>query len=312
MTERRSGVTLVEVVVVVLLVGFILLVLAAFLPRGRERARLASCQNNLMRIGRALALYDRAGGALPFILPPGGDSGDGPGPLFQAIQVLGVSDFAALPSADGTGKPIAAGPVPTAGRVGGFLCPSDNHASSPLHPSPVSYRACAGDAPDGRNGAFAPGRAGSMAGVEEGDGRSYTAAFSERLLGTGEDGRINPLNYATAPFRPEILACPDRPAEFWRGDAGSSWVGADWRSTLYNHALPPNASPSCVSDDGRSAFMGASSAHADGVNVLMLDGSVRTVRPTVAPPVWKALATVRSSPPAPAPVGPAPGVGIEE
>jgi hypothetical protein len=41
--------------------------------------------------------------------------------------------------------------------------------------------------------------------------------------------------------------------------------------------------------------MGAASGHVQGVNVLNFDGSVRTVRPTIALPVWKALATIQST-----------------
>jgi prepilin-type processing-associated H-X9-DG protein len=81
--------------------------------------------------------------------------------------------------------------------------------------------------------------------------------------------------------------CPDAPDHSRRLDAGSSWESADWPSTLYNHAMTPNASPSCVASDGRTARMGASSNHANRVNVLMLGGSVRGFTPTVDPEVWK-------------------------
>ena len=93
------------------------------------------------------------------------------------------------------------------------------------------------------------------------------------------------------------FGCPPAPSSSRRYDAGSTWVEASWRSTLYNHALTPNAVPSCVATDGLSARMGASSSHLNGVNVLIFDGSVRTVSPTIALPVWKALATVKSPPP---------------
>ena len=94
------------------------------------------------------------------------------------------------------------------------------------------------------------------------------------------------------PCLPRDARCllKDRRAR-WHGDAGSSWVVADYRSTLYNHALLPNAPLSCVAADGQTAFMGASSGHVRGVNLLMLDGSVKLVLPTIDRRVWK------SSPP---------------
>ena len=80
---------------------------------------------------------------------------------------------------------------------------------------------------------------------------------------------------------------PPSPRFLLRGDAGSSWLKSDWRSTLYNHALTPNAPVGCVADDGHSAFMGASSGHVSGVNVLFCDGRVRTYTPRIDPKLWR-------------------------
>jgi len=38
--------------------------------------------------------------------------------------------------------------------------------------------------------------------------------------------------------------------------------------------------------------MGASSGHVRGVNLLMLDGSVKLVLPTIARPVWTEFASI--------------------
>jgi prepilin-type processing-associated H-X9-DG protein len=78
----------------------------------------------------------------------------------------------------------------------------------------------------------------------------------------------------------------------WRGDAGSSWRTCDYATTLYNHALPPDGQPSCIERDGQAAFMGASSGHTRGVNMLLLDGSVTLVVPTVDPKVWREFAAI--------------------
>jgi hypothetical protein len=56
-----------------------------------------------------------------------------------------------------------------------------------------------------------------------------------------------------------------------------------------------NAFPSCIADDGRSAFMGASSGHVGGVNLLILDGSVRTVPSRIDPKIWREWAAFSSS-----------------
>jgi prepilin-type processing-associated H-X9-DG protein len=44
-------------------------------------------------------------------------------------------------------------------------------------------------------------------------------------------------------------------------------------------------------------MMGASSGHVRGVNVLLFDGSVRTVTPGIDLAVWKSLATTQSASP---------------
>ena len=136
--------------------------------------------------------------------------------------------------------------------------------------APISYRAVTGDSPSGENGAFAPGRTISLSEVEAADGLSFTAGFSERLVGDNQPSHASLNNYQVVNGRLSRPGCPVNadPAS-WRGDAGSSWRASDYRSTLYNHALPPNGQPSCLASDGKSAFMGASSGHARGVNLLL-------------------------------------------
>jgi hypothetical protein len=167
-------------------------------------------------------------------------------------------------------------------------------------PAPVSYRAATGDGTRGDNGAFAPGRSWSLAAVEARDGLSYTAAFAERLVG-GESLPVLSSYRAASPPLPDA-GCPAAAvASSPKDDAGSSWIASDYRSTLYNHALPPNGRPSCIAEDGRSAFMGASSGHVSGVNLLRLDGSVTLTLPSISPKVWRELAAIGEPPPSESP-----------
>ena len=65
----RHGLSAVEVLILlVIAVGLVLCVLM-ILPRQRETARMASCQQNLMQIGAALALYDQSQRFLPQVPP---------------------------------------------------------------------------------------------------------------------------------------------------------------------------------------------------------------------------------------------------
>jgi prepilin-type processing-associated H-X9-DG protein len=218
--------------------------------------------------------------------------------LRRLLDSLVLPDLTALSNASTPVEPQP-GSVPGERPVPGFVCSSDPYLNGPtMHSAPISYRAATGDEPSGANGGFAPGRVLRLADVEDGDGQSFTAAFSERLIGRGQDAVNLASGYAVVDgpiLGPDFASSPGAPR---RGDAGASWSEASWRSTLYTHAASPYAASSCIARDGRTALMGASSGHVGGVNVLMFDGAVRTVSPTVAPPIWRALATTHSPAPA--------------
>jgi hypothetical protein len=289
------------VVLVAVVTLIVLLFVVWSIPRQRETARLAGCRRNLMQIGMALALYDHDEGALPTVPRLPTDSAGTDSPLKAILASLELPDLTRF--APNTPRPKRQpGSLPGERPVAGFFCPSDTRANAEYHPAPVSYRASTGNHPEGQNGAFAPGRILKLADIEAGDGLSYTTAFSERLVGRGSRGVVAPENYAEVAGPLVGTECPEAPLVRWQGDAGRSWADLGWRSTLYNHALPPGAAPSCIAGDHRAALMGASSGHLAGVNVLNCDGSVRTITRTIAPPIWKALATTHS----PASPGPEP------
>jgi prepilin-type processing-associated H-X9-DG protein len=261
------------------------------LARQREVARMAGCRRNLMQVGIALELYDQSTGCLPAVPRLAADPPPTGGPLKALLEVLALPDLTELK--DVTDRPQGRpGQVPGERPVPGFVCPSDPNGAGPSgFPAPVSYRATAGDRPDGMTGGFAPARTSRLDEIEAHDGRSFTAAFSERLLGTHQDGDPRPVNYLLVAGPVGDQGCPAGAPGGWRGDAGSSWAEASWRSTLYNHSVRPAAAVSCVAADGVTAGIGVSSGHVGGVNVLHFDGSVRTIRTTVDPQVWKGLST---------------------
>jgi Protein of unknown function (DUF1559) len=257
---------------------------------------MASCQNNLAYIGHSLTLYDHLEHKLPTVSElevTGSPRKDQPkSPLrtlleaFVQPNLLGVND-------DKTPPLPRPGEVPGEKPVLGFVCSSDPNATSGHFTAPISYRACTGDAPSGENGAFQPGRVISAKEIQDRDGLSFTAAFSERLVGDNLATHAAACNYTIPQGALPANACPSSPdLSVWRGDAGSSWLLPDYRSTLYNHAVPPDSLSSCIDRDGRSAFMGASSGHIQGVNLLFLDGRVTVVRPSIDLKIWKEFARI--------------------
>jgi len=297
-----AGLTLTEVLIVLALSATVALVLLMAVPRAREQARLAGCRRNLGQIGMARALYDQFQNHLPMVGQPAAldgqatapEAGANIGPLRTLLETLALPDFTELihPKKAPQARP-GEGPGETA--VPGFVCQSDPGALARRFWAPVSYRAATGDSPDGNNGPFAPGRTLALSAIEAADGLSYTSGFAERLIGDPESRIASLTAYELVPDRVSPPGCPPAvDGSVWRGDAGSSWRACDYRSTLYNHALNPGGQPSCIARDGQTAFMGASSGHTRGVNMLLLDGSVTLVVPTINPKVWKEFASVGS------------------
>ena len=297
----RRGVTLVEVIILIAIILLAFLFLLMMMPRGREQARLASCTNNLRQIGTALAIYDQQYKQLPAIAALSGIDGPGdarsPGPLRTLLETLQLPDLTELKDPQSLPRPRP-GDVPNERAVPGFICSSDPNATAGWFAAPISYRATTGDSPNGDDGPFAIGRVLRLSDVEAVDGSSFTAAFSERLVGDHQPNHSSPCNYQVIPGPLAGSGCPAAgDASVWRGDAGSSWSWSDYRHTLYNHSLPLSSRLSCLAVDGKTAFMGASSGHVRGINLLLLDGSVTVVTREIDLKVWKEYA--RIDPPTP-------------
>ena len=272
------------------IVGFAGILVLMALPRGREASRMAACQRNLMHIGVGLQMYHQSHRQYPTV--PALEESVGSGPVKAMLDALAIPDLLDLKDPSQPPKP-GAGP-PKGVRVPGLACPSDSNAIAGAFASGISYRANTGDDPAGSGGPFQPGRVMTTAQVEAADGLGFTAAFAERLVGDGRDRHPAAWNYSASSGPVSTGGCPAAPPDRWRGDAGSDWAEASWRSTLYAHILPPNGVPSCLSVEGRTARMGASSGHVHRVNVLLMDGSLRGVTPSIDHKVWQALGTVGS------------------
>ncbi len=143
------------------------------------------------------------------------------------------------------------------------------------------------------------------------DGLSNTAAVSESLVNDGSGNSPDPrrnLNYTPSGLSQAI----DAPAmavvrdglanatnwQPWSAVKGLTWSYTDaWERHVYSHLLPPNAAPiltyntenfRCSEGD---APMNPTGNHPGGVNVSMMDGSVRFVKNSVNLPAWWAMGT---------------------
>ena len=132
------------------------------------------------------------------------------------------------------------------------------------------------------------------------DGLSNTAAVSERAVGDGNLGAYNPEGDAvledsvtpninnTVAYRDLCLASTNTTDVDSQG--GQNWVNGNYRISLYNAVMTPNTKNCQVNPaGGGNGAYPASSYHPGGVNLLLLDGSVRFARDGVSWNVWQAL-----------------------
>ncbi len=325
------GFTLIELMVVT---GIVSLLIALALPAvqaAREAARRAQCQNNLRQMGLALAAYEARHGVYPQSVTtyiPQAKAGMPwyPGlfsvharmlpeldqaPLFNAINfVVGT-----MPTETLAGAPLqaheramnAANETVWRTGIGVFLCPADGGLFAEAG---TNYRANVGTGPwsmgswmfpDSGNGLIQELFSTRVASVK--DGLSHTAAFSERLRGSGQAGRMSPArDYWQAT---SLATTSDQILQMCRivarstDDRGLTTAGRWWfwtgrERTEYTHAQTPNGrTPDClwglaVTGPGMAT---ARSAHAGGVQVVMGDGSVRFVGNGIDLSVWRGMGT---------------------
>lgn len=323
---RKHGMTLVELLVVVAVIGLLVALLLPAVQYVRETSRRTQCISHLRQFGIALQNYQGAHRVFPFGVGADADKGASSYtsaqsrrfslhsqllPYLEQMPVYAMIDFRVQPfHPDTTGDPAVVtgqGPNEEAAqtRVAVFLCPSDtDRLKRPW--GPTNYRSCNGSTWSGRRGDGMFGQATAIRPADVQDGLSQTAAFSERI--TGDDDR-NLVDLDSDLFGQPAL-WTEETLQDWCNDldeqeaaslpiqdsnGGMTWLEGNMNWTRYNHLLPPGR-PSCKGEktwDG--VAMTANSRHQEGVNVLWGDGAVRFVSDTIDSTTWKALGTIAGS-----------------
>lgn len=308
----RSGFTLVELLVVIAIIGILVGLLLPAVQSAREAARRMQCGNNLKQLGLAMHNYESTFKRFP----PGNMAG---------LWSNGISVHARLlPYIEQANSYVLvdfnyAYNHPNNDRarvqqVSTFLCPSDISGNLPAAlGGKNNYYANAGtslmagapptDPSDPNFGLLPPNgiffRDSRIGPRDILDGLSFTAAFSEKLLGDGNNG-IGTANSDT--FRPGTFpATPDAAvadcfavnvsdlSKQGVSNVGAPWLWAYHSTTMYYHIAPPNTR-SCMYPPGR-IMTTAGSRHPGGVQVLLCDGSVQFQSQTLDIQVWRGLGT---------------------
>jgi len=197
-------------------------------------------------------------------------------------------------------------------RLAVFLCPSDPQTSVARNSYRVNLGGAAFPEPP-RN--YAGKFSGPFTPVDKvprlsdcTDGLSNTVAFSERVAGDQNPSAYDPrrdifdvsdiidpnrIRFSSNPDDDYVSACRrlTNPFPSHYSTAGLYWTPAGLLDTWYNHLLTPNSRiPDCGSTlNVGGAVVTARSVHPNGVNVLLMDGSVRFVTDSISAPVWLAV-----------------------
>lgn len=223
-------------------------------------------------------------------------------PFAEQENLQGLLDFKVRPLTFGGSFPQAAPNELAAQNVLKFLlCPSDGDRVPESAFGAISYPACSGSGLVNNGSStnadgiiFARSKIGFRDLL---DGTSHTAAYSESLLGTGNN--MAPSTPVTR-MRQVLelpLGTPTTPAACaastnWSGQRGEKWINEHYADTMYNHYYGPNSeTPDCNNGFHNYALTAARSLHPGGVELALCDGSVRFVSETVDLALWRAVGT---------------------
>jgi prepilin-type N-terminal cleavage/methylation domain-containing protein/prepilin-type processing-associated H-X9-DG protein len=292
--RHRQGLSMIEVIVVLGIVGLLVSLLAPAVQVARESARRITCASHLHELGVAVHNRHQAKGAIE---------------TYQPLREL-LPYMEQMPVYAALQQPILPNDLQTPATI---RCPSDHSVAN------RGFSYCVSDGRRG-DGVRTSSPATRRRFEDLTDGLSQTSLFSERLFPGG-------YVYRGQAMRPVALRDPVRfnwytdrrlaqgtSMERFADYCGDRQNLIDVESPIfnygvrelpgmeepYNHLLTPNV-PGCVnssppSQSGRPVLSmrwatPPSSLHPGGVNVLMCDGAVRFVSASVDRQVWWANGT---------------------
>jgi prepilin-type N-terminal cleavage/methylation domain-containing protein/prepilin-type processing-associated H-X9-DG protein len=326
----RRALTLIELLVVIAILATLMSLLLPTLQRVREGALRMKCGSNMRQIAAAVNNYHTQVGIYPpsMLIPPGQVFATNNGSWSihgRILPYVEQSNMAVLVNLEVAWDAQGNTGVPRT-RIPFFLCPSEPNdrvrvdaAGNPfVYPHNYAfnfgtwlvYNPATGE---GGDGVFFPNAALTMSNIT--DGLTTTMmlaevkAFTPYVRNTANPG-------ATPPTAPSQVAAFAAAGQLKLGPNLNDNTGhTEWPDGRVHHSgfttiFPPNAVVPFTTN-GQSydfdynsrqegthatqptyAAITARSYHAGGfVNVVMMDGSVRTVRGSISPTTWRALGT---------------------
>ena len=326
MNRMRRGFTLIELLVVIAIIGVLIALLLPAVQSAREAARRSQCTNNLKQLGLALHNYVSINEAIP---PSGVCGNNGLQNYSMKSRMLGNLEqqqlFNALNfSQSYWNNNYAQNITVKITNLSVFNCPSDGPGPTPnggtsQYPNSVGLaRQPTGWYPNGpayfldlkingNNGDNTLSRMVTFSSFT--DGLSNTVMFSEMVKGKMSNSKVGVhivFNLSTNAGLGSSLAihqyCQTLNGQTPITALSNSWdwKGEHWlvqdmgRGGGFSMVNMPNQI-NCEAGSQIDSFLGASSMHPGGVNVMMADGSVRFVKNSVNMVSWYGIATMDGS-----------------
>ena len=318
-SRHYKAFTLVELLVVIAIIGVLVALLLPAVQAAREAARRAQCSNNMRQMVLATQLYLDSVGSMPpaVCLSSGGGNWSVHArilPFMEQLNLQNLIDFRYNYS-DTTNAPqhveVAKMKIPS------YACPSEiksvPRVGSPLTHFPVNYGINYGtwfvyDAPSGQtgNGAFVVNA--RITDANYTDGMSNTVAFSEVKAYQGKLANSGTPSSVGAAIPSSISTVLGYGGTF--GTTGhTEWVDGKVHETGFTAVFSPNTkvlydnSGTKVDVDFISqsekltatvptyAAVTSRSYHPAGVQVALVDGSVKTITNSIDLATWRAMCT---------------------
>ncbi len=316
---RRAAFTLVELLVVIAMIGILVGLLLPAVQAAREAARRMSCSNNLKQMGLALHNYHDTYRKFP---PSGFYNRFSPSGAWSVqARLLPQLEQGNLQQLINWDLPYGMQGLVTRTRVPTYLCPSeprdeprlDGNATDPdFTHYPLNYGANMGEwfifdpqTQRGGSGLFYPNSSTHMGSVT--DGTSNTLAFSEVKAYTPylRDGDNPSAAAVPTPLLPTEIASLG--GSFKTDSGHTEWVDGRVHQSGFTTTFGPNTLVPYeisgqlfdvdfnASREGRSmtgityATVTSRSAHTGGVEVGLVDGSVRFISQSIDLNTWRGL-----------------------